>query len=315
MKKILSLDVGIHNLAYTISECKIPHKGTVINLKNDINICKFNLIDLFIDNRKKCSKILITGKNKGKPCNNIISGNTKFCQRHSNFKSIKVNSNICQFIITRGKNEGKICGNKIINNTTYCKIHDVPGCIAIIKNGKNKGNLCGKKILLGYKKCSIHCSKKIKNKNGKKTKKYINHHYLCRKLKLKFDEDNNIDNVDIILIEEQKPKNSTMVKISHYIYAYFSMRLPLKTKIIYLTARNRMDIICGQFKQLPFKGNKEYIDRKNNATLLCTYLFDNVWTDLKPTLFNSTSKKDDISDCIIQTLWYLIRTYNSCVSI
>ena len=103
--------------------------------------------------------------------------------------------------------------------------------------------------------------------------------------------------------------------MSHYIYAYFAMRLPISVKILYLTAKDRMNTLCGQFKDIKFRSNKEYADRKSNAVLLCSHLFITAWPDLEPTLFRSSKKKDDISDCVIQTLWYLMRTYNSCVSI
>jgi hypothetical protein len=315
MKKILSLDVGIHNLAYTISECKLPSKGSVIKLKNDIKITKFSLVDLLEDNRKKCPKILTSGKNKGKPCNQLVSGKNKFCTRHLPKTSVTTNTTAtgCQFIMTRGNNKGKICGKKIIG--TYCKTHDVDGCISLIKSGKNKGNLCGRKVLIGYKTCSVHCSKNIKKTNNiSRNKKVINHRKLCKQIKLKLDGDVDIDGVNIVLIEEQKPKNRSMVKVSHYIFAYFAMRLPLNAKIIYLTARNRMEILCGQFKDLKFKGNKEYSDRKSNAVVLCNHLFENVWPDLNTSLYKNISKKDDISDCVVQNLWYLMRTYNSCVA-
>lgn len=309
---VLSIDVGTKNLAYSIAEIQnVPKRGLVLDLKKDMKILQCSLVNLQKD--KTCTFVLLSGKNKGKECGQNVSGRNKYCTRHlpNKVENLETTNNTCKFIITRNKNKGNLCGKPVVSGKTYCKTHHVDGCIGIIKSGKNKGNVCGKKIAIGYRQCPSHCPKRVKKAKGITTRR-IDLRKICKQMKIELDKDLLIDQVNLVLIEEQKPKNRGMVLMSRYIYAYFAMRLPLRCRVMYLTAKERMYTICGQFKDLPFKHNKEYDDRKSNARLLAEHLFTNTWND--PDIFKSFRKKDDIGDCIIQILWYYMRTYNISLS-
>lgn len=307
---VLSIDVGTKNLAYAIAEINnLPKKGTILDLKKDMKKPQCSLVNLQKD--KTCTYRLKSGKNEGKLCEQTVRGKNKYCTRHMPKKPETKTENNCQFIITRGNNKGKICSKSVTNGRTYCKTHHVDGCIGLIKSGKNKGKVCGKKVLIGYRQCSNHCPKRVKRVK-RSARPRLDLRKICKQMKVELDKDKLIDKVNLVLIEEQKPKNRSMVLMSRYIYAYFAMRLPLKCKVMYLTAKERMCTICGQFKELPFKSNEEYDDRKSNARLLAEHLFTNTWKD--PETFKSFRKTDDVGDCIIQILWYYMRAYNISLS-
>ncbi|VVU94845.1 hypothetical protein CPAV1605_570 [seawater metagenome] len=78
-----------------------------------------------------CQAILSRGKNKGKPCGNKIKNeNSKYCDKHQNYKPIEMNNTPklekiqCQGIIKSGKNKGKQCTSRA-SQGNYCKRHYV----------------------------------------------------------------------------------------------------------------------------------------------------------------------------------------------
>ncbi len=79
-----------------------------------------------------CEAILTRGKNKGKPCGNKVkTPNSKYCDKHQNYKLEKINKNEiiiqtkktqCQGIIKTGKNKGKQC-TCFASQGNFCKRH------------------------------------------------------------------------------------------------------------------------------------------------------------------------------------------------
>ena len=212
----------------------------------------------------------------------------------------------CDMILKSGKNKGKKCSNKIFENHNQCKLH-------VINKDKNAMNKDKNANIDAKKTTNI---KKKKRKNNKKLVKYD----LCKNLIDELNKNNDLCNVDIILIEEQVKPNYTMIEISHYLYAYILQRLihegKLTTKLEYLTAKKRMESICNIFRAeclangIIFKPNNIKYNRKVNASNLLKYLLENDFNNAKSCLnsvsFAASRKYDDIADCIIQTLWYLL---------
>ena len=101
-----------------------------------------NSPEKYIVKKNKCSKIIKSGKNKGKPCGKPCYFN--YCRKHYETKTQveqkkstqeqetqeqetqeEVNNECCAILKT-GQNKGKPCGRKtkyIIDNKKFCKLH------------------------------------------------------------------------------------------------------------------------------------------------------------------------------------------------
>jgi len=192
------------------------------------------------------------------------------------------------------------------------------GCCAIVKSGIRKGLKCDNNTIDGLKYCGKHTKERpLKLKTSSKKRFYIGKKKLCNNMINILNKKKELTDVDVIVIEVQPPKNKMMSEISHYLYMYLMTRLNQegKTKVIleYLTARKRMFTFCKLFKKdcsrkkIVFRDNKIKADRKKNAITLTNYLTKNCFKTNKDLKLDKLRKKDDISDCVIQTLWYLVK--------
>lgn len=178
-------------------------------------------------------------------------------------------------------------------------------CVARLKTGSRKGQLCG---CIGFgqeKLCGKHGG--VKPKLTKK--KSIGKNKLCENIKKILDKKLEIDNVNVILIETQPVKYKKMSEVSHYLFAYCVCRTYGKKILVrYLSARGRMYFICNLFKnKLEFKPCTVYNNRKDNSIKLCIYMLDNYFNNNENFQLKSLRKKDDVADCIMQTIWYLCK--------
>lgn len=203
---------------------------------------------------------------------------------------------------------------KLINLTNLNEGSEEPegGCSYIYKAGKNKGKSCINVPIDGYDKCKSH----LKDVEVKKKKRvYLNKKKLCSNI-IESLKKTNMTDCDIILIEQQLGRNRIMTEISHYIYMFLLNKLVEEnrqsTKIEYLSAKKRMVTLCTLFKDecirngITFKNNVDKYGRKQNAIMLVNYIISKKG-NTKPIILENLRKKDDISDCIIQGLWYLIK--------
>ena len=100
--------------------CRTLHPNLIpyVNLAGIKKIRGVNHPIIYTMNLSKCSFILKSGKNKGKPCSQNCNG--EYCNRH--IKLIEKNNNRCKHILVKGINKGKQCSKKIKENG-YCSIH------------------------------------------------------------------------------------------------------------------------------------------------------------------------------------------------
>jgi len=183
----------------------------------------------------------------------------------------------------------------LINPNHHCMTET---CQGIIQSGKRKGLQCTSNSIGNDKFCGRHGGTKLVKK------KTISLQELCRNMKKILDTKKLIDTVDIILIETQPVKFKKMCEVSHYLFSYCIFRTSLPVR--YITARGRMYYVCSLFKnKVKLHSCATYKDRKSNSILLCDYLLDTYFkSHLK---LKSLRKKDDVADCIIQTIWYLCK--------
>ena len=133
---------------------------------------------------------------------------------------------------------------------------------------------------------------------------------------------------DIILIEKQPSFNPTMRIISTAIFVYFTLRLNYeqnkKTKILYYSAKNKLKL-CNDTTSLQNKvedksdgtlrgkkgKRKSYYYNKKAAVEQTKMLLENKVKELQCydkflTYFKNSKKKDDLADCYLQALSYLV---------
>jgi hypothetical protein len=279
---ILSMDVGILNLAYCLGNYE---DGKFEIMEWDI----INLIKEEIDSQHKCSHI-----SKMKPYNKC--------------------SNIAKFMI---KNETEFfCKNHLKNYKKYIppniiKIEDKSVCqkLECNKNGKYQVNgilmcsSCKKQIETNFK--NNYTLKKIKTIQ---CKTFPLEKIADKIIKILDKDYSHFLNTDVILIENQPAfKNPKMKTLSNYLAMYFRIRgihdkedNQLKN-IIYYRATRKLE-----YNKNNTRANKKtYKDRKKTAIENVNYyLYEN--HDLNNyEFFNNNKKKDDLADALLQILSYI----------
>jgi hypothetical protein len=107
---------------------------------------------------------------------------------------------------------------------------------------------------------------------------------------------------DIILIEKQPACNPKMRVVSAALYVYFTLRIiherNNKAKIIYYPAKYKLK--CSDIS-MEFKTKNKYLQNKKLAIEHTTHLIKT-----HREFFSKNKKKDDLADCFLQGLSYLL---------
>ena len=207
---------------------------------------------------------------------------------------------------------------KLLNliDASQTQFDDRQMCKAVLKSGKKAGQQCGGKAKPGIEYCGRHIEKTevkpVVKEKKKKQKKVLNVKKLCLNMISLLNSETSITDVDVIIIERQPPRNKKMGEISHYLYMYLQCRLlgegKEKIPLMYLSATNRMNKMCEVFSGcVKYKKNNTHYNRKQNAIHLVQYILDNYLKDEGSQKIKQLRKKDDVSDCLLQVLWFLIK--------
>lgn len=106
--------------------------------------------------------------------------------------------------------------------------------------------------------------------------------------------------VRTILIEKQPSKNKRMVCVMHFLHAYFVIKAPHAETILY-DARHKVPDVTGP-------GKRAYVKRKKTAIERCRdYIDDDGANKHWLALFDSSKKKDDLADTLLQALSFVTR--------
>ena len=120
--------------------------------------------------------------------------------------------------------------------------------------------------------------------------------------------------VDIVLIENQPSlKNPKMKTISSCVYDYFLIRGKVDKKriqtISFISATNKLKTSVMKNESItltPEMCSSKYAYRKKLGKLHCEELLSCAACDPKwMTVYNSHKKKDDLSDCLLQGIYYI----------
>jgi len=270
-KTILSFDVGIVNLSYCILE-KIDDK---------ISIKKWDIINL---NNTVDEKICITCNKKALYGNKTIDNiENYYCKKHCINKELNFNDycienkdeNKCNHIIHKSNKE---CTNKnyykfSINDKCYCKKHMTQLFTNIEKSNKIK-----------------------------KIEKPINSYDdIIHKLIFELDNRKELLECDDVIIENQPSmKNPKMKSIAMTIYNYYLIRGVfdgIVKKVKFISPINKLKNINTSGKKLSYKDTKQL-----SIDYCTTFIKEYPEWDI---FFNKSKKKDDLSDALLQCIYYI----------
>lgn len=268
--KILSIDVGIKNLALCILETnntdqiEIPY-WDVINLFEDkIHTCQFNITNKKKNTSKQCNKDAKFHKN-----------GCFYCKSHAAKTEYKLpTTDLKQY--KRMKLDG------LIKLTTDYNI--------TVTGATTKKNLID--AIGAFIDTTV-----FENISAMKCNE-ISLIDIGIAIKEKLDQLYNIvfKNIDVILIENQiSPIANRMNCIQGMLSQYFIMKD--MTNIIFVSAANKLKNFIGNKKTT-------YAERKKIGVEETKKILLQLANDNNIDMFNKHKKKDDLADCFLQGVWY-----------
>lgn len=274
--KLLSIDIGIKNLSFCLFELQSPEEKS-----NHLKIIKWDNIDLSEKNENKCIEIDKNGL-CDKPAK-FIKDNKCYCLKHSkkhtllhpkaDLKPSYLNKQNIQSL-TEIANKYKVKYDTPIKKTNLLSLlnnFSENNCfLPIVKTDASKVDL----VTIG------------------------------RNIQHKFDEilEGHLSTIETIIIENQiGPLANKMKTIQGMISQYFIMKNN-NIRIDFISAANKLK------DYLP-KDKKEKLDYKQRKKLGIETCLEIVSTDFRfkewETFFNKHLKKDDLSDCFLQGMWFI----------
>ena len=289
MKRILSWDVGIKNLA----GCIISYN--VLNVEQPFEIEWWNVIDLLNQKDIICSHI----DNKNKAC----CVKAKFTNIFFNNRYYYCGVHVKQF-------------KKVQESLNFTSVKTDEKCQLCAESAKFKCKYNNKDIFLCTKDKN-QCIKDMRLSNVKQpTIKDVDIDKLKYNLWILLDQIPELLKVDEVIIENQPSlKNPKMKSIAETLYNYFLCRGIIDTKITmspitnvkYISPSNKLKINKDNTKLvLSNSKNKTetYKLTKELGIMYCQQFIDSMpkWKDH----LHKYKKKDDLCDSLLQGLYYLM---------
>ncbi len=268
--KILSIDVGIKNLAY----CLVNYEN------NEITIDKWDIINICREKKQICNEKLkkkktVCGKNA-----KFTKNNCNFCSIHSKNSEFITPSNDIRILKNKLLNNKRIAHKKLID---FCKEHEME--FLKIK----KDDLVIKIIK--------YLDEKYLNNIEKINANKLNMIDCGILLKKHLDKTFKNVKIDKVIVENQiGPLALRMKMMQGMITQHF-----IEKKM------ENIDLVNASNKLKDFlKGKSTYSERKKlgieiTRNFLQTDTNLHKWLDY----FNKNSKKDDLADSYLQCLWYI----------
>jgi len=267
--KILSIDVGIKNLAFCLFDKSL----------DQFKVIKWDVVDL--SEEEECFKCGVVDKNIlcNKPAK-FKKENQCFCLKHAKKQQYQIPKSEHKQSFVKKQKISKLCEIADSYNITYDPKIKKTELTNIINN---------------------HIYKNYFDSIDSKKANEVNLFSIGLNLKNKF---NNIfkdeDKIDYVIIENQiGPLAIRMKTIQGMIVQYFIMSNLNVDHIDFISASNKL-------KDCDAKEKSKYSDRKKLGIAKCLEIIN---TDLRfnehMTYFNSHRKKDDLSDSFLQGLWFI----------
>jgi len=281
--RILSIDVGIKNLAFCLFEKS--HDSS------HFSIVKWDIINLSQEDEIQKCKCIEKNNICNKPAKYTLN-NTYFCLKHSKKQNYQIPTSELK---TSFINKQKI--QKLIDIADQYNIH--------YEKPIKKNDLLFK--INEY--VANKCFKEITATNSSQ----IDLITIGKNIKLKFNKIFPIeDKIDYVLIENQiSPIANRMKTIQGMIAQYFIMNNNTE-HIEFVSSVNKLKQVQTQTEththddKIEQKQNSDYKSRKKTGITKCLEIlttdhrFDN-----QLSYFNTHKKKDDLSDSFLQGLWFI----------
>ena len=270
--KILSIDVGIKNLAICVIETN----------NNDFDIKYWDVINLLEEKVYYCN-CSVHNKKNSKPCTKLAQyykDDNYFCKIHANSSNYK--------LPTSTINSYKSL--KIDDLNILCNEYEID----IVKNTKN--NI--------HKQIQEYIENYILNSITKLNSNNINLIDIGKSIKHNLDK---LDififlNLDYVLIENQiSPIANRMNCIQGMITQYFIMKDI--NNILFVSAGNKLKNFIGN-KRTKYNERKKLSITITRALLLKNDM-DNFNKEKIIDMFDKHKKKDDLADSFLQGIWFL----------
>lgn len=274
--KLLSIDVGIINLAYCLLE-QAP-------LANSFKIIKWDIVDLSDEKEpRKCNCYSHSDVKCGKPAK-FYKHNNNFCLKHA-----KTYSSSSYKMPTAEQKPSFINKQKISELKTIAATHHISHDAKIKK--------CDLAALINayFKSTCLESIDPIKAKDVDLCIAGLN-------LKHKFDAIfANEGVIDHVIIEQQLGPNAIrMTHVQYMIYQYCIMAPFTPTLVKCISPLKKLQD-CDDKDKTTYSARKKLAITKGLGILTQK---DSVFTECMH-YFDSHEKKDDLADCFLQALWYI----------
>jgi hypothetical protein len=297
IKKLISFDVGIKNMAYCIFDIDLSN--------NPFSIKEWKIMNMLETESQEITKTCnceITIKKKGNPLETKICGKTaKYFK--NNIEDTFGNKYYC---LTHSKNSNYIIPNESFYQKTLKK-KSLEELIEFSKKfeiqtseWKTKKKALETLDTFFNERCLEILKKTKKIKAGE-----IDLISLGHNMKNLLNQIPNIHDIDHIIIENQiSPIANRMKTIQGMLAQYFIMTTP-NANIVFVSSANKLK----QFqKSQTISNNATSSDYKQHKldgvyftkTILQNNHFLTKWENIL-----ETKKKDDLADCFLQGIWYL----------
>ena len=270
---ILSIDIGIKNLSFCL----------FVQQSNDFKVIKWDNIDISEKTESKCIEVDKNGL-CDKPAK-FTKNDKCYCLKHSKKHNyLQPLAELKQSYLNKQKIQTLIdIANKY--NIKYENHPTKSNILAIITEFVNN-----------------NCYTIIAKTNATK----VNLVTIGRNIQHKFDEifNDNLSSINTIIIENQiGPIANKMKTIQGMISQYFIMRNN-NINIEFISA-------CNKLKDFLSEEKIDYKQRKKLGVQTCLGIVNNDFRFKEwNTFFAKHNKKDDLSDCFLQGIWYIKHKLN-----
>ena len=298
--KILSIDVGIKNLALCILTTNINNSDDS-NITNEYIINFWEVINLFEEQNKICEFIETNKPKKSKKSDKLDKKCTKLAKYHKNeCYFCKTHANKSEYIIPTSDllKYKRLKLNELILLTEKYKIPISEDSDKI--NKANKSNFIANiesfiKNKVFENTSSMKCNDKSLIDIGIAIRNKLDN-LIILNLSIFLD-------IDIILIENQiSPIANRMNCIQGMLSQYFIMKN--MNNILFISAANKLKMFIEKKKTSYAERKKLGIEETKKLLLK---MEDDNNKDKIIEMFNNHKKKDDLADCFLQGIWYIRR--------
>ena len=277
--KVLSIDVGIKNLAFCLFEKKEEN--------NHFTISQWDIINLSVEKTMTCSSAKTKTKQEkqggvcGKPAKFMKSSNC-YCLQHAKKQTI--------YLLPVAELKPAF-----IKKQRIAKLHEIANKYKLLAADTNCKKADTVELISTF--VNNNCLEEIKGVNASKVDLLEIGTNIKTKFNALFQEEGFID---YVVIENQiSPIANRMKTIQGMIAQYFIMSQNGVGSIEFVSASNKL-------KDCDVAAKKTYADRKKLGINRCLEVIStNNNFNSKVEYFKTHKKKDDLSDSFLQGLWFI----------